>query len=70
MGNDVVKLHPQIIEKEGRNEFVVLPYEEYLALTALMEDYEDLMDLRKTRDESEGEAGIPLEKVISGFDTD
>lgn len=55
-----MKLHSRIIEKEGRNEFVVLPYEEYLALTVLMEDYEDLMDLRKTRDESEGEAGIPL----------
>lgn len=64
-----MKFHPQIIEKEGGNEFVVLPYEEYLALTALMEDYEDLMDLRKARDESEGEAGIPLEKVISGLDT-
>ncbi|MDL1867347.1 type II toxin-antitoxin system Phd/YefM family antitoxin [Betaproteobacteria bacterium PRO4] len=65
-----MKLHPQIIEKEGRNEFVVLPYEEYLALTALIEDYEDLTDLRKARDESVGEASIPLEKIISGLDTD
>lgn len=42
----------------------------YPVLTALMEDYEDLMDLRKARDESESEIGIPLEKVISGFNTD
>ena len=25
-------LHPQIIEKEGKKEFVVLPYEEFVQL--------------------------------------
>lgn len=60
-----MKLHPQIIEKEGKSEFVVLPYEEYQALTELMHDYEDLMDLREAKEESKGEKSIPLEKVIS-----
>ncbi len=59
-----MKLHPQVIEKEGKNEFVVLPYEEYQALTELMHDYEDLRDLREAKDKSRGESSIPLEKVI------
>ncbi len=45
-------LHPQIIEKEGRMEFVVLPYEEYLQIQEALEDFEDLRELRKEREES------------------
>lgn len=56
-----MKLHPQIIAKEGKNEFVVLPYEEYQALTELMYDYEDLRDLRE-EDKSRGEKAFPLIK--------
>ncbi|MBK7353856.1 MAG: type II toxin-antitoxin system prevent-host-death family antitoxin [Nitrosomonas sp.] len=62
-----MKLHPQIIAKEGKNEFVVLPYEEYQALTELMYDYEDLRDLREAKDKSRGEKSIPLDQVISDF---
>ena len=39
-----VRLNPQIIEKGGKKEFVVLPYEEYQAIEELMEDYMDLID--------------------------
>ncbi len=28
----MLKLHPEILKKNGKNEFVVLPYEEFLAL--------------------------------------
>ena len=47
-------LHPQIIEKEGRKEFVVLPYDEFLQLQEAVEDFEDLRELRKEREESMG----------------
>ncbi len=40
-----MELHPQILQKNGKNEFVVLPYEEFEALRELAEDYEDLYDL-------------------------
>ncbi len=60
-----MKLHPQLIEKEGRNEFVVLPFQEYQKLTELMHDYEDLMDLKKAKEEAKGEKGIPLKQAIS-----
>jgi len=47
-------LHPQVIEKEGRKEFVVLPYDEFLQLQEAVEDFEDLRELRKEREESMG----------------
>ncbi len=40
-----MQLNPQIIEKGGKKEFVILPYEEYQAIEELMEDYMDLIDL-------------------------
>lgn len=60
-----MKLHPQIIEKDGRKEFVVLPFEEYRALTELLQDYEDLRDLRDAKKESKGQEAVPLDRVIS-----
>ncbi len=45
-------LHPQVIEREGRKEFVVLPYEEFLQIQEALEDFEDLRELRKEREES------------------
>jgi hypothetical protein len=47
-----VLLHPQVIEKEGRKEFVVLPYEEFLQIQEALCDFEDLRELRKERKES------------------
>ena len=60
-----MKLHPQVIEKEGRNEFVVLPFDEYQELTTMMHDYEDLRDLRSAKVKAKGEQSIPLKKAIS-----
>ncbi|MFZ5866428.1 MAG: type II toxin-antitoxin system Phd/YefM family antitoxin [Thermodesulfobacteriota bacterium] len=45
-------LHPQVIEKEGRKEFVILPYEEFVQIQEALEDLEDLRELRKERYES------------------
>ncbi|MCI5224247.1 MAG: type II toxin-antitoxin system Phd/YefM family antitoxin [Candidatus Electrothrix sp. AR4] len=41
-----MKLNPQLIKKKGKGEFVVLPVEEFQAMTDLIEKYEDLRDLR------------------------
>jgi len=57
-------LHPQIIVKDGKSEFVVLPYEEYVILQEMMENYEDLRDLRAAKAESANEPGIPLADAI------
>jgi hypothetical protein len=44
-----MKLHAQILKKNGRNEFVVLPYEEYRALAERLADAEDTLALRRAR---------------------
>ena len=50
-----MSMHPQAIEKERKKEFVVLPYEEFLAIKESLEDYEDLKVLREAK-AAEGEA--------------
>lgn len=59
-----MNLHPQIIEKEGRKEFVILPYEEFMRLKEILEDYEDLRDLRNAKAESAAEEAIPLKEAM------
>lgn len=56
-------LHPQVIEKEGRKEFVVLPYEEFLQIQEALEDFEDLRELRKEREESMGMPTRSLKEI-------
>jgi hypothetical protein len=58
-----MELHPQIIEKEGKKEFVVLPYEEFLVLEEAMNDYEDLRELREEK--SKNQPSVSIDKVIS-----
>lgn len=58
-------LHPKFIEKEGKKEFAVIPYDEFLALQEMFEDYQDLKDLREAKAQAEQEAGIPLSSIRS-----
>jgi len=62
-----MELHPHIIEKDGKKEFVVLPYQEFLVLQEAMADYEDLKDLREEKEKSKNEVGVSLDKVISNL---
>ena len=41
--------HAQIITKNGRREYAVLPYKEFLKLQEQLEDYEDLRCLREAK---------------------
>ncbi len=61
-------LHPQIIEKDGKKEFVVLPYEEFIIIKEELENYEDLKDLREAKENSKHEEDIPLSKIVKDFD--
>ena len=49
--------------KDGKNKFVVLPYEEYEALQELLADYQDLLDLRAAKSKESGEASVSLAEV-------
>ena len=59
----MLKLHPEILMKNGKKEFVVLPYEEFLALQEQLSDAEDLMELRKAKRAERKKKGIPLSEV-------
>ncbi|MGB6064022.1 MAG: hypothetical protein WBG50_04400 [Desulfomonilaceae bacterium] len=56
-------LHPQVIEKEGRKEFVILPYEEFLQIQEVLEDFEDLRELREERQEATGAPSASLREI-------
>lgn len=45
----MIQLNPEFLKKNGKPEFVVLPYEEFLLLQELLADLEDLQDLRQAK---------------------
>ncbi len=47
----MIQLNPEFLRKNGQPQFVVLPYEEFLAIQALLEDLEDLQTLRAAKQE-------------------
>jgi PHD/YefM family antitoxin component YafN of YafNO toxin-antitoxin module len=51
----VATLHAQIIKKNGKKEYAVLPYEEFKKIQEELEDYQDLRFLREAK-ESEKDA--------------
>ena len=42
----MLTLHPNILEKDGKKEFAILPYDEFERVAKELADYEDLKDLR------------------------
>ena len=54
----------QIIEKNGKKEFAVLPYEEFLRLQETLSDYEDLRSLRDEKATAANEPTRSLDDVL------
>ena len=63
-----MNLHPQFIGKECLEEYVVLPIEEFRAVAAALEDYQDLQDLRKAKEAEGAAASTSLADVITQLD--
>ena len=53
-------LHPEILRRDGRPQFAVLPYEEFLALQQRLEDLEDLGNGMGVSDPVSGDAVVKL----------
>ncbi len=62
-----MKLHPEFLKKNGKSEFVVLPYEEFVTLQELLEDAEDLLLLQQAKREDQGKPGVSLEELMERF---
>ncbi len=60
-----MSIHPQIIEKEGKKEFVVLPYDEFLQIQDALDDLEDIRILREERTSSASDVTKSLDAVLA-----
>lgn len=65
---NIPELHPEILTKNGRKEFAVLPYEEFLALQEWLEDLEDLVELRAAKELEDNAQTVPLSEVERRFE--
>ncbi|MBA2593195.1 MAG: type II toxin-antitoxin system Phd/YefM family antitoxin [Pseudomonadota bacterium] len=59
----MIELHPQIIEKDGKKEFTVLPYDEFVRVQEELEDYEDLRQLREAQEHDKEAPAITLAEL-------
>ncbi len=53
----------QIIEKQGKKEFAVIPYKDFLRIQEELEDYADLKELRNAKMDSSNREGRPFRHV-------
>jgi hypothetical protein len=56
-------LNVQIIKKNGKNEYVVLPYAEFLKVQEDLEDYDDLRCLREAKRIEADAPNVGLEEL-------
>ena len=59
----MIQLHPEFLTKDGKKEFAVLPYEEFVALQEILADITDLIDLREAKVNEASAATVPLSEV-------
>lgn len=59
----MVAMHAQIIERNGKKEFAVIPYDEFLKLQEELGDREDLRLLREAQAEGRDASVMTLDEV-------
>jgi hypothetical protein len=59
----MINLNAQIIKKNGKKEYAVLPYEDYLKIQEELENYDDLRCLRKAKKLEKDAPTIGLEEL-------
>ena len=64
----MIELHPEFLSKNGKKEFAVIPYEEFLQLQEMLEDFEDLRDLRLAVEEDKDSPDYSLNEVNKMLD--
>lgn len=59
----MMRLHPNILEQEGKKQFVVLPYNEFIALQEELQDFYDLKELREAKNEERDAPTVSFEEA-------
>jgi hypothetical protein len=62
-----IVLHPEFLTKDGRKEFAVLRYEEFVELEEWLQDASDLLEIQDERAQLPAEPNVPLESVEKEF---
>jgi hypothetical protein len=60
----MIELHPEIVEKDGKKQFVILKYEEFVAIQQALADADDLASLRAAKKDEGDAPTIPLDQVV------
>jgi len=63
MKGDFMVLTAQIIKKDGKKEYAVLPYEEFQKIQEALADYEDLSCLREAKAVEKNAPTIGIEEL-------
>ncbi len=58
-----IELHPEFLTADGKKQFAVLPYQEFVALQEWIEDTQDLHALRLAREENANKPSYTIEEV-------
>lgn len=56
-------VHAQILKRNGKNEFAILPYEEFLNVQETLDNYEDLKTLRLAKTKEKNSRTVSLKEA-------
>ncbi|MCD4811429.1 type II toxin-antitoxin system Phd/YefM family antitoxin [bacterium] len=59
----MISINPQILEKNGKKEFAILPYEDFLKMQEELECYNDLRILREAKQEEQNASSVSFEEA-------
>ena len=59
----MLALHPNILERDGKKAFAVLPYEEFKNIQAELDDFEDIKELRSAKSVEKASPTVSLSSV-------
>ena len=59
----MLNLNPELITKDGKSMFAMIPCEQFLAIKEMLEDFQDLQDLRAAKQEEYNQPAIALSDV-------
>ena len=61
----MISIKPQILEKNGKKEFAILPYKDFLKLQEELACYDDLRILREAKKEEQNVPSVSFEEAKS-----
>ncbi len=63
----MIQLNPKFLEKGGKKEFAVLPFQKFEQIMEVLSDYQDLKDLHSAKSKEEIAPGLTLAEVRKGL---